>query len=247
MKLNISKVFQDGNKGFKSWWIPLCAVSAILLFNNSFLPNIIASHFEEISLFKDAWNIIDTNLEQLKEGNSVHYAIENCRNQLIYFSQQEDNIFKAYALFYKFMGVLAFVSLIALILQIATLILAKASITEKKDLTIKRDFLRIIILSFSYSTISLIKGFAFVCFILPGIYLYVKLYFTGFLILEESANPFSAMKKSWKMTEGNFWEITSIFFITVIINIISGMTIIGFIPGNSYNYTLRAAAYKQLK
>ncbi len=53
-KLDLKQVFNTGNKGFKLWWIPLCAVSAILLFTNNFLPSLIASQFEEMSLFRDA-------------------------------------------------------------------------------------------------------------------------------------------------------------------------------------------------
>ena len=246
-KLDLNEVIKNGNKGFKLWWFPLCAVSAILLFTNNFLPSLIASNFEEMSLLTDVFEIIKRNFENLSQGHSFDLVLDRCINQLNIFYSKTENILKAWALFYKVMLMFSAIGIIAMVFQIATLIFAKASITEKKDLTIKRDFSRIIILSFSYSLLSFIKGFAFVFLIIPGIYLYVKLYFTGFLILEKSANPFSAMKKSWQMTEGNFWQITLLFLITLGVNIISGITLIGFIPGNSYNYALRAAAYKKLK
>ncbi|HJO94681.1 MAG TPA: hypothetical protein QF753_14885 [Victivallales bacterium] len=79
-----------------------------------------------------------------------------------------------------------------------------------------------------------------------SIYIYLKLYFTGFIITEESANPLNAIKVSWKMTNLHLREIFYIFLITLIIDIISAATIIGFIPGTGLKYTLRASAYKQL-
>ncbi len=83
--------------------------------------------------------------------------------------------------------------------------------------------------------------------ILPGVYIYIKLYYTGFIITEESADPLASIPKSWKMTEGNFFPVFFIFCITLSVNLVTIMTIIGIIPGSSFNYTLRAASYEQLK
>lgn len=82
---------------------------------------------------------------------------------------------------------------------------------------------------------------------LLGVYIYIRLYFTSFIITESSSNPFKAIIKSWKMTRCNFMELFLIFIITVLIDIISLISIIGFIPGTGFKYTLRASAYIQLK
>ncbi|MCP4179125.1 MAG: hypothetical protein GY756_15300 [bacterium] len=79
-----------------------------------------------------------------------------------------------------------------------------------------------------------------------SIYIYLKLYFTGFIITEESANPINAIKVSWIMTGSHLRRIFYIFLITLVIDIISVITIIGFVPGTGLKYTLRASAYNQL-
>lgn len=79
-----------------------------------------------------------------------------------------------------------------------------------------------------------------------SVYMYVKLYFTGFIITEASANPFKAIKSSWKITNNQFFRIFIIFLLTLVIDFIAIITIIGFIPGNSIKYTLRASVYRQL-
>lgn len=79
-----------------------------------------------------------------------------------------------------------------------------------------------------------------------GIYFYIRLYFTGFIITEESVNPFKAVAKSILLTRGLFLKVGVLFIITSIIDIVSIITIIGFIPANSIKYTLRASAYRQI-
>lgn len=79
-----------------------------------------------------------------------------------------------------------------------------------------------------------------------SVYLYIKFYFTGFIITDNSANPFKAIKISWEISNNQFPKIFIIFLITLVIDIISIVTIIGFIPGNSIKYILRASVYKQL-
>jgi len=79
-----------------------------------------------------------------------------------------------------------------------------------------------------------------------SVYLYIRLYFTGFIITETSANPFKAIKSSWKLTNDQFTKMFIIFLLTLVIDFIAIITIIGFIPGNSIKYTLRASVYRQL-
>ena len=82
---------------------------------------------------------------------------------------------------------------------------------------------------------------------LTGMYVYTRLFFTCFLITEQSADPFKAMAASWRMSSGNFFKIFFIFMAAFSIMMVAALTVIGVIPANSFNYTLRAAAYRQLK
>jgi len=140
------------------------------------------------------------------------------------------------------------IGVIVCALNLIMIVLAKASVeTRREDRTLKRNFAHGGVLTLAYILLAFIKIVPFFFCILPGVYLYVKLFFTGFIITEQSANPFVAMKKSWAMTRGNFLNVLILFLVVMVVDVFSIVTVIGFIPGISFNYTLRAAAYRQLK
>lgn len=92
---------------------------------------------------------------------------------------------------------------------------------------------------------ALVMFASFLIFIF-GVYFYIKLYFTGFIITEEPVNPFKAIARSIAITNGIFMKVGILFVITTIIDLVSLISIIGFIPANSIKYTLRASAYRQI-
>ena len=243
-KININLCFKEAWRGFKGWWIPLCLVSAAIMLTQISVPKRIAQkELETLKPYKQAYTEFKTDVK---------------KNPTQFFPLYKDFILKCSELSSEPQTILTFlklaikitliIGLIVCILNIIMIVLAKASVEpDKKKRTVKRDLSRGIILSLSYILLSFIKVIPFFFCFFPGVYIYCKLYFTGFIITEESAEPFTAMKKSWKMTEGNFFEVLIIFLVTIVVNVVSIMTIIGVIPGTSYNYTLRAAAYRQLK
>ena len=81
--------------------------------------------------------------------------------------------------------------------------------------------------------------------LLSSVYIYIRLYFTGFIITEKSSNPFKAISKSWKLTRKNSLPLLAIFLITVLIDLVSLISIIGFIPATGLKYTMRASTYRQ--
>jgi hypothetical protein len=84
-----------------------------------------------------------------------------------------------------------------------------------------------------------------VFFILLSTYIYIRLYFTGFIITEKSSNPFKAVIRSWRLTGNHTKKLLIVFILTIIIDIVSVVSVVGFIPGTGLKYTLRASAYKQ--
>ena len=247
IKLNINLCFQEAWRGFKGWWIPLCVVATIILLSQSWLPKKLLSNeiskfepyreaYQEFrsEFFKNPSQFIEINNEYLKRNIEITLRPET-----------EEAILQLLKMGIIVMGVLAvFIAL----LNIFMIIIAKASVQKnKKDITLKKDFSKSFYLFFSYLLLAIIKMVPFFFCILPGVYIYIKLYYTGFIITEESANPLASIPKSWKMTEGNFFPVFFIFCITLAVNLVTIMTIIGIIPGSSFNYTLRAASYEQLK
>ena len=243
-KIDITVCFKEAWKGFKAWWIPLCLVSSAIMFTQISVPKKIAS--KEIETLKPYYQAYtEFKSETMKHPNRFVSLYEDFIIKCSELSSDPQIIITFLFLAIKLMLILG---LIVCILNVIMIILAKASVEpDKNKRTVKRDLSRGFILTLSYILLSFIKVIPFFFCFFPGVYIYCKLYFTGFIITEESADPFTAMKKSWKMTEGNFFEVLLIFIVTVFVNIISVMTIVGVIPGTSFNYTLRAAAYRQVK
>jgi len=248
-KINVNLCFKEAWKGFKGWWIPLCLVSTAIMLTQVSLPKrIVYKELETLKPYKQAYEDFKSQTLNLNSISQPEKALESYQDFVIKCSEISSDKRVILAFIYLLMKLFAILGLIICILNIIMIVLAKASVEpDKKKRTVKRDLSRGIILSLSYILLAFIKMIPFIFCLLPGFYIYCKLYFTGFIITEESADPFTAMKKSWKMTEGNFWEVLIIFLVTIAVNVISIMTIIGVIPGTSYNYTLRAAAYRQLK
>jgi len=248
-KININLCFKEAWKGFKGWWIPLCLVStAIMLTQISVPKKIVRNELETLKPYKQAYEELKAETFNFNSIKHPSQALESYQYFIIKCSEISSDKQVILAFIYLLMKITVIIGIIVCILNIIMIVLAKASVEpDKKKRTVKRDLSRGIILSLSYILLSFIKVIPFFFCFFPGVYIYCKLYFTGFIITEESADPFTAMVKSWKMTDGNFFEVLMIFLVTIAVNIVSVMTIIGVIPGTSYNYTLRAAAYRQLK
>ena len=90
------------------------------------------------------------------------------------------------------------------------------------------------------------KLLAILFFILPGVYLYIKLLFVSLLMLEEGHGARVAIKKSWQMTQGNFWELLLLVLMNTGIQLLALPTLIGEIPATGFVNTARAAAFRTI-
>ena len=248
-KININLCFKEAWKGFKGWWIPLCLVSATIMLSQISIPKKIVQH--ELEILKPYEQVYKEFKAEFFNFNTIKHpvqALQSYKDFIINCSEISSDKKIILAFIHLLMKITVVIGVIVSILNLLMIILAKAAVEpDKKKRTVKRDLSRGIILSFVYIFLAFVKVIPFFFCILPGIYIYCKLFFTGFIITEESADPISAIAKSWKMTKGNFFEVLIIFLVIFAVNIISIVTIVGVIPGTSYNYTLRAAAYRQLK
>lgn len=92
----------------------------------------------------------------------------------------------------------------------------------------------------------IIAGFIF--FIIPGIYLAVRLQFYKFLVIEnKNKSPTEILKESYKMTEGHFWELFSFIIVIVVINLIGAIPFgLGLIITIPLSVIASAVLYKKL-
>ncbi len=234
-------------KGFKGWWIPLCVVATIILFSQSWLPKwLLSNELSKFEPYREAYqefrSEIFNNPAQFIEINNK-YLEKNL--EITLRPETEEAVWQLLKMGFIVMGSLA---VFICLFHVFMIIIAKASVQkDKKDVTLKKDFSKSFYLFISYFLLAIIKMVPFFFCILPGVYIYIKLYYTGFIITEESADPLASIQKSWKMTDGNFFPVFFVFCVTLAVNFITFFTIVGIIPGSSFNYTLRAASYKQLK
>lgn len=59
-----------------------------------------------------------------------------------------------------------------------------------------------------------------VALIIPGIYIAIKLLFTQQEVVINRLKPMDALKRSWEMTDGRFWEIFGFLLVVLIISMV---------------------------
>ena len=91
-----------------------------------------------------------------------------------------------------------------------------------------KDYFEIMLANFLV-TIIIIIGFVFL--IIPGIIFAVKLAFVPYLVMDKQMKAMDAIKASWEMTRGYFWQIFFLGFISFFI-VLGGLIlfIIGIFP-----------------
>jgi len=134
-----------------------------------------------------------------------------------------------------------FIALLSMIL----LTWANAAVKDRRN---KNSSGRMLTITGVHLLLAFVKGLAFAFFILPGFYLYVRLLFVTLILLEEKETGMvEAVRKSWAMTDGNFWNLLTLVCLNGTLQLAVSPTIIGLIPATGFANTARAAAYQMLK
>jgi len=87
----------------------------------------------------------------------------------------------------------------------------------------------------------------FLCLILPGIYIAVRLMFTELLVLDKGMRPVKALRTSLKMTKGHFWKLL-LFSLCMTLVVILGFVvlIVGVLPATVIGTFAVIHVYKSL-
>lgn len=104
-------------------------------------------------------------------------------------------------------------------LTTVALMLEAGQTPKLEDLFKKYDNHKVL-LNYLFVTVLLwlIIGVGFVFLFIPGIFLAVKLQFAKTLVIDQDMKALDAIKKSWSMTEGNFWNLLGYVLVVVLIN-----------------------------
>lgn len=91
------------------------------------------------------------------------------------------------------------------------------------DLFYRKSLLHFIIVSL---VTALIIAVGFVLLIIPGIYLAIRLQFSTYLVVDKGMTFVDAIKKSWKMTEGQVWNLFLFTLLLILLNIAGALLIL---------------------
>ena len=80
----------------------------------------------------------------------------------------------------------------------------------------------------------------FVLLILPGIYLAVRWYFFPWVLVDKGVGAFEALRQSWEMTRGSFWNLFLLGILLCLINILGTMALLMAV-GYAYRQLERSA------
>ena len=268
-KLSILPCFKAAWKSFSKWWLILCLVAAVPCLYSLFLvsSDLSSSWKETREELKEFSAIMsddslegEAKIEKLQTFLQEHQAKKSAR--------MKDS---------KGFLIIAGLVVVTIVLQIVLILCSKRATARdeeegRKDL--KRGLARSLLLSLSYVVLAFVKLAPFcvlffpaliigiilfffsplfvplviVLWFLGGLWFYARWYFTDYIITETSANPFAALGDSWSLTKGNQFAVWVLVLTAFTLHIPAFFTLgLSTIPTRSFDFTLRATAYRQLK
>ena len=268
-KLLIIPCFSAAWKSFSKWWLILCLVAAIPCLYSLFLVSgdikaSLKETREELQAFSEIMN--DDSVDGMQKIEKLQSFLES------YQAKKQENLKGK-----KSFAILAGLVIVTIVLQVVLILYSKRATARddeegRKDLN--RGLARSLLLSLSYVVLAFIKLMPFVILFFPalfvgiifvfisplltllvlllwflgGLWFYSRWYFTDYIITETSANPFTALGESWSLTRGNQFAVWVLVLTAFILHIPAFFTLgLSTIPTRSFDFTLRATAYRQLK
>lgn len=215
-------------KSFAKWWIPVCLISAlVMVFEVG--PRFLLR--PEAAAFQAA---VSENLSVLISGS---------------LQEQEALLADIQAACWTYVIKLSKITLLVLpfaaVFSIILLMWANIAVRDRRG---ENSFGRLCYLALIHVGLVFIKALAFLFFIFPGVFLYIRLLFVDLVLLEDrEQGVLNAVKKSWRLTEEHMWELFAMLLINAVLLIIVTPTLIGLIPAIGFVNTARAASYQMLK
>lgn len=268
-KLLIIPCFSAAWKSFSKWWLILCLVAAVPCLYSLFLVSgdiktSLKETREELQAFSEIMN--DDSADGMEKVEKLQRYLED------YQAKKKENVKGK-----KSFAILAGLVIVTIVLQVVLILYSKRATAKddeegRKDLN--RGLARSLLLSLSYVVLAFVKLTPFVILFFPaaivglifvfispllallvfllwflgGLWFYSRWYFTDYIITETSANPFTALGDSWALTRGNQFAVWVLVLTAFLLHIPAFFTLgLSTIPTRSFDFTLRATAYRQLK
>ncbi|MFC1451805.1 hypothetical protein ACFLSJ_00500 [Verrucomicrobiota bacterium] len=227
MKLSLTACYALAWRSFSKWWIPLCLISGIIIVFQIIPRVLVRSDMDDLST--TAREIVtafsENDLQALEEMSAKMVAqTGTLMRKLITFG----------------FCVFPFVALFT----IALLMYANRAVKDRQEPN--RPVSSVVYIALVHVVLAIGKLLAFLFFLFPGVYLYVRLLFVSLIMLEEKRGAGAAIKQSWQMTRGNFWILFLLVLVNTGIQLLLLPTVIGEIPATGFVNTARAAAFRMI-
>ncbi len=227
MGLNLKFCYIHAWKGFSKAWAVLCLISSFIVVFN-LIPRIMVH--PQFALMKNTF--VDFSDAVLKDDRVTASLLASAiQEQIVYFTGRIVKI-----------GLILF----PVVALLTILLIMHANQAVKLEKSARKSFADLAWIALVHVILAIIKCFAFFLLIVPGIILYVRLFFVPLLLLEENISVKIALRKSWRLTRGHFFKLFLLIFYNTLIQIAAMFTIIGLIPVNGFINTVRAAAFHML-
>ena len=224
---NLKTCYSKAWKSFSKWWIPICLLAGILIVFQLGPKQLAKAESSTIS------QMFTETIAAYEQGNMDE------------FEQRAVELIEAYQVYSK--KLIRFTLYATPIVALLTILLLCASVMAIKDQRASFSPRHIIVVAFMNMIITTFKVLFIILFLPLGIYIYIKLYFVSLFMLEENKDPMTAMRESWKMTDGHFWPLFGMVTINTTLQVAMTPTIIGLVPATGFVITARTAAFSILR
>jgi len=228
MKLSVTTCYVLAWRSFSKWWISLCLISGIIVVFQIIPRVVVRTDVNELSTTAHRFM---TALSQ----NDLR-TLEEIFPELV---AQTGRLMRKLIRFGFYV-----VPLVALF-SVALLMYANRAVKNRQEPTTPLSSLLYIALV--HVVLAIAKLLAVFFFVLPGVYLYIKLLFVSLIMLEERRGARVAIQESWQMTRGNFWELLLLVLMNAGVQLLALPTVIGEIPATGFVNTARAAAFRMIR
>lgn len=227
VRISVIECYRQGWRSFSKWWIPISLISGVIFVFN-ILPRMMVS--EDVSEVTENLRLF---VSSTADANTVgmEQAWLRIGEQLTYLGF---NLLRWTAFAMPFIAVCT-----ALLF-----IVANFAVKDRKE---QQGVAYTLYLAGVNVILAFVRVVPFFLFIVPGIYIYVKLFFVSLVMIESKCGARQAAATSWRMTGGpHFWPLTVLLMMNVGVNAVAGVTVIGLIPSVGFTTTARTAAFHRI-
>jgi len=228
MKLSVIGCYALAWRSFSKWWIPLCVISGFVIVFES-IPRLLV--YAEANELKTITRSFVTAVLVSDQAGLEKISLEVVAQTALLMRK-----LTTYGL--CLFPVLA-------LLTVVLLMYANCAVKNRREE--RRPLRAVVYIAFVHVVLAVVKLLAFFLFFVPGAYLYIKLLFVSLIMLEDKKGAREAVRISWQMTTGNFWQLFLLVLMNTGIQLLALPTIIGAIPVTGFANTARAAAFRMIR